>query len=66
MTNTIHPPVETNVPSLAGNPLYQSFAAGQLIQYDGPLGFACRGCGHLCSGDYSHFSRGLDELRSLR
>jgi|GEM_PF-3586455 len=51
MTNTIHPPVETNVPSLAGNPLYQSFAAGQLIQYDGPLGFACRGCGHLCCID---------------
>lgn len=51
MTTTIHPPVEPDVPSLAGNPLYQSFAVGELIQYDGPFGFACRGCGHLCCID---------------
>jgi Fe-S-cluster containining protein len=38
-------------PALLSNPLYRRFMTGEAMGYASPLGFSCRGCGHLCCVD---------------
>lgn len=50
MTDTALPVVEAD-PALLSNPLYRRFMTGDAVSYTSPLGFSCRGCGHLCCVD---------------